>query len=256
MSQSEHSQSNHVGLVDSSWNKFYKVAGIAALLALVVMVLEILITFLPGGARTMPDTLDVVDWYELFNHNAFMGLRNLGLMNIISILFGIPIYLALYGVHRNTNRAYALFAAVLYFIGLAVYISNNTAFSMFALSSKYATATTPTQKSLIVAAGESLLAQGESHTPGTFIGFFLCEIAGIAISVVMLHGRVFSRINAYTGIVGSGFLLLFDICSAFVPALFQAAMILVMIGGISSLVWYVLIAQKLFLLGKLNHIDS
>jgi hypothetical protein len=252
MSQNKQNQITDVDLADSNWKSLYKVAGTAALLALLVMVLEIFITLLPGGGRTESGVSTITDWFDLFQNNWFMGLRNLGLMNIISIISGIPIYLALYAAHRQVNKAYAALASILFFIGLSIYIANNTAFPMLALSGKYLAATTDAQKSLIVGAGEALLAQGESHTPGTFPGFFLCEIAGILISLVMLHGKVFSKLSAYTGIVGSGFLFIFEICSAFVPSLFQTAMIFVAIGGISSLLWYVLIARKFFQLGHGN----
>ena len=92
---------------DSNWKSFYKLAGTASLLALLVMVLEIFITFLPGGGRTESSVSTITDWFDLFRNNWFMGLRNLGLMNIFSIIFGIPIYLALYAVHRQVNKAYA-----------------------------------------------------------------------------------------------------------------------------------------------------
>ena len=236
----------------SNLKSLYKVAGTAALLALLVMVLEIFITFLPGGGRTESSVSDILDWFILFQNNWFMGLRNLGLMNIISVIFGIPVYLALYAAHQHENKAYAVLAVVLYFIGVSIYIANNTALPMLALSDKFANASTEAQKSLIAAAGEALLAQGESHTPGTFPGFFLSEIAGILIALVMLLGKVFSKPSAVAGIIGSGFLLIFEICSAFVPSLFQAAMIFVAIGGVSSLVWYALVARRFFQLGRGN----
>ncbi len=250
MSQNEQSRITDVDRVDSNWGSLYKVAGTAALLALLVMVLEIFITFFPGGGRTESSSSTITDWFDLFLNDWFMGLRNLGLMNMISIIFGIPIYLALFAAHRKVNPAYGALAAALFFMGISVYLANNTAFPMLALSGKYAAAATDTQKSLIAAAGESLLARGESHTPGTFPGFFLCEIAGITISMVMLQGKIFSKLSAYSGIIGSGFLLIFEICSSFVPALFQAAIIFVAIGGISSLLWYLLIARQFFRLGR------
>jgi hypothetical protein len=246
MSKNESNKITDLVHADSNWGSLYKVAGIAALLAVVVMILEIFITFLPGGGRTESGVSTITDWFGLFQDNWFMGLRNLGLMNIVSIILGIPIYLALYAAHRKIDKAYAALATIIFFIGLSIYISNNTAFPMLALSGKYATAATETQKSLIAAAGEALLAQGESHTSGTFPGFFMCEIAGILISLVMLRGKLFTQLSAWTGIIGSGFLLIFDFCSSFVPALFQAAMIFVAVGGISSLLWYILIARKFF----------
>jgi hypothetical protein len=46
------------------------------------------------------------------------------------------------------------------------------------------------------------------------------------------------------------FLLIFEVCTSFVPALQGPAMILAMLGGILSLVWEILVALKLFHLGQ------
>jgi hypothetical protein len=50
--------------------------------------------------------------------------------------------------------------------------------------------------------------------------------------------------------LGFGFLLIFEVISTFVPALFDAAMIFAMIGGIASIVWYLMVARRLFQLAK------
>jgi hypothetical protein len=65
------------------------------------------------------------------------------------------------------------------------------------------------------------------------------------ISVVMLRGGLFSRLNAYAGILGFGMLLVFEICQCFVPALSGVVLTLAMIGGILNLVWNGLIAYRL-----------
>jgi uncharacterized membrane protein len=95
-----------------------------------------------------------------------------------------------------------------------------------------------------------MLAVGESHTPGTFLAFSLGLVASLLMAWVMLRGEVFSRAAAYVGMVAFGFLLVFEILSDFVPALFEAAMIFAMIGGIASLVWYIMVARRLFQLAK------
>ena len=105
---------------------------------------------------------------------------------------------------------------------------------------------------MLQAAGQAMLAVGESHTPGTFLGFFLSEIAGIMISAVMLRGKVFGSVTAYVGMLAFVCMLVFEISSSFVPSLFVAAMLFVMVGGLSSLVWYVLVARRLFQLGRLE----
>jgi hypothetical protein len=82
---------------------------------------------------------------------------------------------------------------------------------MLSLAHRYAAATAEAHSAALVAAGEALLAVGASHTPGTFLAFFLAELAGIIISVVMLKGRVFGKAAAYAGILGYALLLIFEI---------------------------------------------
>ncbi len=95
-----------------------------------------------------------------------------------------------------------------------------------------------------------MLSVGESHTPGTFVGFFFSELAGILISVVMLRSRIFNQAAAYFGIIGFSLLLVYDICASFVPALSASALIFAMAGGLLSMAWYILIARRLLQLAN------
>ena len=95
-----------------------------------------------------------------------------------------------------------------------------------------------------------MLALGESHTPGTFVPFLLIEAGGILISIVMLSSANFGRWTAITGILGNGLLLLFEIVSDFVPALFSASLFIALGGGLLSMAWYVLIGRGLLRLGR------
>lgn len=232
---------------ESNRKSFYRIGGIAALSTVLVGLVEIGLTFLPGG-NTPYET--VFDWFTLFQNNSFMGLRNLGLLNILFNALAIPIFLALYGVHRRTSQNIAALAMIVSFIGVAVFYATNRAFAMLDISNQYALATTETQKAMLAAAGQAMLSVGQSHTPGTFMAFFLSESAGILMSVAMLRERIFSQINAYAGILGFGCLLIFEIITSFVPALQSMAMILAMLGGILSMVWDILLARRLFQLAK------
>jgi len=136
------------------------------------------------------------------------------------------------------------------FIGVAVFYATNRAFAMLDLSNQYAQATTEVQRSILAAAGQAMLAVGQSHTPGTFIAFFLSEVASLLISVGMLRGRLFSKANATVGFIGFTLMLIFEVCASFVPAWQGGAMFLAMLGGILSLVWEILVAIKLFQLGQ------
>ena len=71
----------------------------------------------------------------------------------------IPVYFALYAALRKTNKPYALLALIIFLLGTAIFVSNNTALPMLELSRKYALAD-ETQKSLLAAAGEAMLVRG------------------------------------------------------------------------------------------------
>jgi hypothetical protein len=231
----------------SHWAGFYKLGGVAALLVVLTALLEIILTFLPGGYASSET---VTDWFMLFQNNWFLGLRNLGLLNIVITLLGIPMFLALYVTHRNIDPPYSALAMIISFIGVAVFYATNRAFPMLDLSNQYAAATTDAQRAILSAAGQSMLSVGESHTPGTFIAFFLSEVAGILISFVMLRSKVFSPLNAYFGILGFSLLLIFEVCSSFMPALSDMVLIFALCGGPLTMAWNILIARRLFQLSK------
>src|SRR5512135_3144157 len=93
-------------LSNVGWLNFYRLAGVTALLAILVAITDISLTFLPAGAEP-PGTMTAVDWFSLFQNNWFMGLRNLGLLpNILTLCLLIPTFVALYSIHRQTDRAY------------------------------------------------------------------------------------------------------------------------------------------------------
>lgn len=238
---------SHSTSVDFNGKNLYRLGAATALLIVITALIEILLTFLPGGYASS-DT--VIDWFTLLHTNSFLGLRNLGLLNIIMTLLGIPMFFALYMVHRNGHPLSAPLAWILSLIGVAVFYATNRAFSMLDLSHQYALATTDAQRSLLAAAGQALLSVGQSHTPGTFLGFFFSEMAGILMSVVMLRGRIFHKAAAYCGMLGFGLLFIFEVCSSFVPAFSDIVLIFAMGGGLLTMAWYLLIAGKFFQLGQ------
>lgn len=225
---------------------FYRFAGISALIGVLIGIGEILITFLPDG---MAVTETVFDWFDLLNRNPFMGLRNLGLINIAITLLGTPVYLALYAAHKHKDRLFAGFATVLSFVGLAVFLSTNRAFPMLALSREYATATIPAQRDLVAAAGQALLAVGASHTNGTFLAFFLSELAGILISVVMLRGEIFPKSAAYAGILAFSLLMTYDLLASFFTSS-GFVLLIAVVGGLLTLAWNTLLARRFFQLSR------
>jgi hypothetical protein len=227
----------------SGWNGLYKLGGATALLAVALPLAEIGITFLPGVARAS-QTTTVVEWFALFQNNWFLGLRNLGLLNIIGTALLTPTFLAIYAALREDSEAYAAFGAILFFVGMAVYLANSRAFPMLSLSSQYASATTDGQRSLLIGAGQAMLAEGQNRP-----GILLMEFAGLIVSAVMLGGKVFSKATAYAGILANVLLVVIEISLTSVGNLPGVEMVIAIGAGLSMMTWYLLIGGRLLQLG-------
>lgn len=231
----------------SHWQTLYTIGAIASLLGVAVSLTEIGLTFLPRGDAS--HLVTVTDWFTLLQSNPFMGLRNLGLLNMGFNALAVPVFLALYFAHRKTAPVPALFALLATFFGSAVFFATNRALPMLELSGQYAAAATEAERAPLVAAGRVMLAVGASHTPGTFLAFFFSEIAGIVISVVMLRGNTFGKFNAYAGVLGFALLLIFEVSASFGAGMTDAVLMLAALGGFLSIAWYGLLALRLFHLG-------
>jgi hypothetical protein len=233
---------------DTSWAGIYKLGAAAALGAVFTGLLEIAISFFPGGSTHLET---VVDWFMLFQENWFLGLRNLGLLNIILNTLGLLVYCAIFAALRKQKYfPYAALALLLAFLGIGVFFATNRAFPMWDLSKQYMLAATGAEKAIVEAAGKSMITVGGSHTAGTFLGFFLAEVAGILISIVMLLSDVFNKATAYLGILGFSSLLIFEFSASFLTGLTDAAMLFAALGGLLTIGWYILIARRLFQLGR------
>lgn len=237
-----------VNSADSQWRKIYRIGGIAALVVILVALIDIILMFIPGTGN-VPGTRAVVDWFKLFQENWFLAGRDLGMFNLVTTLCTVLVFFAIVGVHRRINPVFAILALILICIGATIYIANNMVLPMLTLSRQYTLATTDAQKLLISAAGQTLLAQ-EDISAGSFMGFFIPEVACILMSTVMLKGKVFNPLTAWAGILAESILLIFNIIAAFLPDLSESVMPLGGFGGMLSIIWLTLIAFRLFRLER------
>ena len=233
---------------DPRWTSFYKIAAIASLLIVLVGLVDI-VTSMLGGEAQANNLVRVEDWFALFQTNRLTALGNLGLFNILTLSLGIPLYLALFNLHKQNHPAFAALAAILFVMGTAIYISSNTIFSMQALSNQYATAS-EAQKPVLEAAGQALLARGADLTPGTFMGFLFTQSAGLLMALVLMRSEVFGKVIPWLGVIGFSLMLVFFSIAAFVPGQFNTAMMISAPGGLLLMAYQILLARRLFQLSR------
>jgi hypothetical protein len=159
---------------------------------------------------------------------------------VVDYVLLVLMFLALYIALRGVSQSFMAIAMALVFVGIAAYFPSNTAFSMLSLSDQYVAATTDTQRTILLAAGQAILVGLQSTT--FYVSYILMSTAGLIISTVMLRSNnIFSKVTAYVGILASVLGL-----GLFMPTI---GLLLSLISLIPTVMWYTLIARKLLRLG-------
>lgn len=218
----------------SSWRTLYRAAGAAALITAVLIPIQIAVFI----AYPFPDT--VAGWFRLLQDNALAGLVDLDLLLVVDNVLLVVIALAVYVALRRASPSVTTMATGLWLLAIVMVIAANPAVEMLSLSDQFAAATTEAQRSSALAAGQALLAGWE----GTAfqVGYVVGQLAGIMIGMVMLRSNLFGRAVPYTLILGNvlGF-------GYYLPTVGLA---ISAFSGVVLWVWYLLVAQRFFQLGR------
>jgi len=235
---------------ESTWKVLYITGGVAALLAVLVFrrffAVE-MVTFNGFGIFDVPpnEPATALEWFALLERNKLVGLILLGIVDLINYALVGLIFLAVYGALRKVNEIAMGLAFIFSMISLSVYFASNQALSYLYLSQQFQAATSDAQRSIYASAGEALSANIQGT--GWYVSLFLIYLAGLIISVVMLKSNVFNKVTAWTGILANSFGLLLFVTLIFTPAI---AWLPPSLSAPFRVIWYVLIALRLFRLGK------
>jgi hypothetical protein len=162
------------------------------------------------------------------------------LLIVDQILTGL-VLLALYGALTHANRSLTTIAVALGLGGVITYFASSVAFNMLALSQQYATATTATEKTIVLAAGQATLTQ---WTGTAFdVGYILEGVGLLLIAVVMLNSMLFSKAIAWVSLV-------LGVMSLVPPSVGTFGMIMALGSLVPLEVWEILIARRLWQLGQ------
>ena len=244
--------------LDSDWTSLYRVGGVAALMAGIIFRRNLGVEISLFSPQKQPDT--IIDWFALLQNNRILGLAYLNIFDLVNYTLVGLMFIALYAVLKRANKSIMAIATALSFLGIAVYFASNTALSMLSLSDQYAAATTDAQKTLLLAAGQALLAINRFSNPGAhpgaggYMSLLLIAAAGMITSIAMLRSAVFSRATAYVGTLASALDLAYCIAFACVPAAGSGllAVLFIPAAGLLLMIWHILIGLRLYQLGRLE----
>ncbi len=236
MSEAKQSQATAVGVPDPRWKDLYRIGSIACI-AFPVLIIAFIVAYFVWPYT--PGLTSVVDIFDTLQDNRLEGLISLDLAVPVMLPLLVLQMLALYVALKRVNESYALIALVFGLTGVVLWLAVRPLAEMVYLSGQYATATTGGAKSQYLAAGEALSAL--FNGTAWMFSQILIPISYTISSLLMLQSSVFSRVEAYVGIVfkplGMGILL---------PGIGATIGILGTLGGV---VWYLLLSRTFFKLG-------
>ena len=235
---------------DLKWKNLHKIGGTAAIIAAVLLLIEIIVfTVWP-----QPDT--VMGYFTLLQTNNLIGLIDFYLLEAISYILFVPMFLAIYVAIKRFNESYMIIAIIFAILGISIFLATNNPFSMLSLSNQYMAATTEAQKSMILASGQAMMINTGQRAVGGFnVGFLLISIAGIIVSAVMLKSNKFGKKTAYVGILAFAISLAEYFRMILLPSSLTLLLIIAITSGILLLAWLLLVGRKLLQIGKLMDQD-
>lgn len=223
---------------DHAWAGLFRIGAISAAAIVLIYVIELVVILIFG---IPPSTAE--GWFGILQRNRLAGLVQTFALDIAAEIFHIAFLVALCFLLKQTKKLSAtlILSAVFGLIGFAVYFATNITFSMLYLSDQFATAGLEAQKTQLLTSGQALLAIYNGSGP--FAAFLLLAISGILVSIVMLRSQVFAKWVAILGIVG--YTLELGLPPSIDPPWFlQIDPLLIGIGGVLLIIWYIAIAVK------------
>ena len=227
---------------DSVFKSLCKAGGVASFIFILYSLITMVILSVFGG---QPST--ALEAFSMLQTNRILGLLRMDLLTVIFIPLYYLIFLGIFLALNGKNSISSIIALISVFVGVTLLLATPSVFSMMNLSDKYAMATTITQQSQLIAAGEAILASDMWHGTGAIIGSFLIQIGAFLFSFVMLRGKVFNKFTAYVGIITHGLDFAHLIFLIVIPTI---GIILMAIAGTLYLLWFPLIGVRLIQIGK------
>lgn len=220
----------------------YRAGGFTAILLLIYSFVTILILVLLEGGY--PET--ATECFEMLKENRLIGLLRLDIVSVIVIPFYYLLFFSLYQALKRDHELIAKIALFCILAGITIFISDVNIASIVIVSDKYHAATSPELKQQLLAAGESMLANDMWINTGAIIRGILIETGAIIFSILMLRTNIFNKITGWVGVLTHGFDLSSIVIGLFIPVVKD---IFTMAAGPLYIVWFILIAIRLFQLG-------
>jgi hypothetical protein len=226
---------------ECTWKSLHKIAGIAAMTIALLLLGEVYVY------SVIPNPSTTIGYMELFLKNPLFGLLHFDLLGMISYLLFIPFTLSLYMALKGINENVMLIATVLFFVGIAVFFSANTTFSMLSLSKQYALAVTDVERAMLLASFQTMVTLFKVQA--FMMSYIIVSIAWLLIGFVMLQSKRFNKFTSLMGILTGASGIIAEIIENTSKTLLWVAIAFYFAAIVFLFIWVVLTGRKLLSIG-------
>ncbi len=220
---------------DFNWKKLYKVAGISALVIVLIIPVQVVIF------SVFPPPEDSIGFIQLFHDNWLLGLLSLDLLYYFNNGFLVVFYLGLFASMRKVDFSGMLIALVLGFIGIAIYYVSSIGFEMLAVSKQYFQTDSIELKQQLIAIGHGLILRYKGTAFDVYYVFN--AIALILIAKTMFKSVEFGKTAAIWGLIAGIFMIIPSTAGTI-------GLIFSLISLIPWIVFSVIVGRKMLIMAK------
>jgi hypothetical protein len=225
----------------NKWKNLFIIGGIAALFQIVTV---LSMSVVQGFIGTKPASAE--NYFMIYQNSPLEAFLRGDIWIVILISLYLGTFPALYIVLRKRAPVISLMATLMTLMVVAGVIATDSTFSLLHLGQEYVIATQNERIQLIAAAEAVIASDLWNSTAGYFGGIFL-QGAGVLISAVMLKSKNFSKVTAWSGLIGNGLDFIQHVLHYVYPPIMG---IVAPIMGIFYFVWYPMLARDFFLLAR------
>jgi hypothetical protein len=218
---------------EDRWRNLHRIAGITAFAIAILLLGECYVY------SVIPNPSTTIGYMDLFLKNPLFGLLHFDLLGMISYLLFIPFTLSLFMLLKGKNEYVTLIATVLFFIGIAVFFSTNTNFSMLSLSKQYSLAKSDTERLIILTSFQTMVTLFKVQAFMT--SYIIVSIAWVMFGCVMLKSILFNKFTSCMGILCGISGIVAEIFENTSKALLGLAIAFYFCAVVFLLIWVVLI---------------
>jgi hypothetical protein len=220
----------------------YIIGGVSAILQLVSILAYSVVTGIFG-----PKPTSAAEYFDIYHSSPLEAFLRGDFLLLVLIGLYLGTFPALYAALRRLSPVYAALATVFTLMAVAGTFATESSFSLLHLGDQYVNATNEAMRIQLLAAGEAVIASDMWNSSAAYMGGILLQGSGVMISIIMLRSREFSKITAYSGLLGNGFDLIQHVLHIFLPSI---PGFIAMFMGVFYFVWYPMLARDFFRLAK------